>query len=71
MLIYFIFIGQLLIYIYKKRKILTTLTFAFFISNLIYLNFDEIRYKTKYDKNGNKYVIDMITGKKWKTILSY
>ncbi len=71
MLIYFIFIGQLLIYIYKKRKILTTLTFVFFISNLIYLNFDEIRYKTKYDKNGNKYVVDMITGKKWKTILSY
>ena len=71
MLIFFILLGQVFLYLYKKRKVLTTLSFAFFISNLIYINYEEIRYKTKYDKNGSKYTKDLLTGKKWKTISTY
>lgn len=71
MLIYFILLGQIFLYLYKKRKVLTTLSFVLFLSNLIYANYEEIRYKTKYDKNGSKYTKDLLTGKQWKTISTY
>ena len=71
MLVFFILLGQVFLYLYKKRKVLTTLSFAFFLSNLIYANYEEIRYKTKYDKNGSKYTKDLLTGKQWKTISTY
>ncbi len=71
MLIYLILLGQIFLYLYRKRKVLTTLSFVFFLSNLIYINYEEIRYKTKYDKNGSKYTKDLLTGKQWKSISTY
>ncbi len=43
-----------------------TVSAIFVFANIIIKNFDSIRYQTKYDKRGNTYTHDLLTGKKWK-----
>lgn len=66
MFLYFIVSGQILLFLFRKKKQVLTLSGIFVFANILINNFDTIRYQTKFDKNGNTYVHDLLTGKKWK-----
>ncbi len=66
LLIYFIIVGKILIFFFKKKKSVITISSIFFFANILANNFDDLRYQTKFDKKGNKYTHDLLTGKKWK-----
>ncbi len=68
MFFYFLLFGKLFIYLLKRKKTLVTVSIVYFFSNLIITNFDNLRYKTKYDGRGGIYIHDLLTGKKWKRI---
>ena len=66
MFIYFLVSGQVLLFLFRKKKQVLTLSSIFVFANILISNFDSIRYQTKFDKKGNTYVHDLLTGKKWK-----
>lgn len=68
---YFILIGKLLFFIFKKRRAVITISSIFIFVNIFVSNFDILRYQTKFDNLGNEYVHDLLTGKKWKKRINF
>lgn len=63
---FFILFFKLYIFFFNRKKQTIGLIVIFFCTNLLYSNFDNLRFQMKEDKYGNKYTFDLLTGKKWK-----
>jgi len=63
---FFILFFKLYIFFFNRKKQTISLIVIFFCTNLLYNNFDNLRFQMKEDKYGNKYTFDLLTGKKWK-----
>lgn len=66
MYLFFLILGKLFIFFYRRRKQFISLSVLSFFANIIINNFDTLRYKNKYDNRGNAFTHDLLTGKKWK-----
>ena len=63
---YFLVLGQILLFLYKKKRQVLTYSTLYVFANIAINNFDTFRYQKKYDNRGNIYTHDLLTGKKWK-----
>ena len=68
---FFAIILNIYVLLNNKKLYLIHLTWLSLSFIIVANNFDQIRYSTSYDKNGNKYTYDRFTGKKWKNLSRY